>query len=95
MDTGIASIWVACIGGSFSLLAIVLQRFKTENKKDHDTVMAMLRLMRRAQDRTEIKLDKVDDRLSNHLEFHSAQEVLDNGRNVYKTGTQGDTEVSK
>ena len=95
MDSGIALILAAAVTGAFGLLTVVIQRFKAENRKDHDTVMAMLRLMRRAQDRTEIKLDKVDDRLSNHLEFHSAQEVLDNGRNVYKTGTQGDTEVSK
>ena len=70
MDAGIASIWVACIGGSFSLLAIVLQRFRSENKKDHDTVMAMLRLMRRAQDRTEDKVDKVSERLTDHIEKH-------------------------
>lgn len=95
MDSGIALILAAAVTGAFGLLTVVIQRFKAENRKDHDTVMAMLRLMRRAQDRTEIKLDKVDDRLSNHLEFHSTREVLDNERNVYKTGTQGDTEVSK
>jgi len=70
VDTGIASIWVACIGGTFSLIAIVLQRFRTENKKDHDTVMAMLRLMRRAQDRTEDKVDDVSKRLTEHIEKH-------------------------
>jgi len=70
VDAGIASIWVACIGGTFSLLAIVLQRFRTENKKDHDTVMAMLRLMRRAQDRTEDKVDKVSERLTDHIAKH-------------------------
>jgi len=70
VDTGIASIWVACIGGTFSLIAIVLQRFRTENKKDHDTVMAMLRLMRRAQDRTEDKVDTVSDRLTEHITKH-------------------------
>jgi hypothetical protein len=48
----------------------VLQRFKAENKKDHDTVMAMLRLMRRAQDRTEDKVDSVSERLTNHIEQH-------------------------
>jgi hypothetical protein len=70
VDTGLASIWVACIGGTFSLVAIVLQRFKAENRKDHDTVMAMLRLMRRAQDRTEDKVDKVSDRLTEHVTKH-------------------------
>ena len=71
MDPAIASIWVACIGGSFSLIAIVLQKFRSENKKDHDTVMAMLRLMRRAQDRTEDKVDSVSERLTNHIEQHN------------------------
>ena len=70
MDAGIASIWVACIGGTFSLLAVILQRFRAENKKDHDTVMAMLRLMRRAQDRTEDKVDKVSERLTDHIAKH-------------------------
>lgn len=70
MDAGIASIWVACIGGTFSLLAVILQRFRAENKKDHDTVMAMLRLMRRAQDRTEDKVDKVSERLTDHITKH-------------------------
>jgi hypothetical protein len=70
MDAGLATIWAACIGGGFSILAVVVQRFKSENRKDHDTVMAMLRLMRRAQDRTEDKLDKVSERLTDHIEKH-------------------------
>ena len=70
MDTGIASIWVACIGGTFSLIAVVREKFRAENKKDHDTVMAMLRLMRRAQDRTEDKVDKVSERLTDHIAKH-------------------------
>jgi len=70
VDTGIASIWVACIGGTFSLIAIVLQRFKAENKRDHDTTMALLRLMRRAQDRTEDKIDTVSERLTEHITKH-------------------------
>ena len=70
MDAGLATIWAACIGGGFSILAVVVQKFKSENRKDHDTVMAMLRLMRRAQDRTEDKLDKVSERLTEHIEHH-------------------------
>jgi hypothetical protein len=70
MDAGLATIWAACIGGGFSILAVVVQKFKSENRKDHDTVMAMLRLMRRAQDRTEDKLDKVSERLTDHIEKH-------------------------
>ena len=71
MDAGLATIWAACIGGGFSILAMIVQKFKNENHKDHDTVMAMLRLMRRAQDRTEDKLDNVSERLTNHIEQHN------------------------
>lgn len=70
MDAGIALVLAAAVTGAFGLLTVVIQRFKAENRKDHDTVMAMLRLMRRAQDRTEEKLDKVSDRLTDHIEHH-------------------------
>jgi hypothetical protein len=64
------SILAAAVTGAFGLLTVVIQRFKAENRKDHDTVMAMLRLMRRAQDRTEDKVDKVSDRLTEHITKH-------------------------
>jgi hypothetical protein len=70
VDSGIALILAASVTGAFGLLTVLIQRFKAENHKDHDTVMAMLRLMRRAQDRTEEKLDKVSDRLTDHIEHH-------------------------
>ena len=59
VDAGIALVLAAAVTGAFGLLTVVIQRFKAENRKDHDTVMAMLRLMRRAQDRTEDKVDTV------------------------------------
>ena len=70
MDSGIALILAAAVTGAFGLLTVVIQRFKTENRKDHDTVMAMLRLMRRAQDRTEDKVGTVSDRLTEHIVKH-------------------------
>ena len=70
MDSGIALILAAAVTGAFGLLTVIIQRFKTENRKDHGTVMAMLRLMRRAQDRTEDKVDKVSDRLTDHIAKH-------------------------
>ncbi len=70
VDSGIALVLAAAVTGAFGLLTVVIQRFKAENRKDHDTVMAMLRLMRRAQDRTEDKVDKVSDRLTEHIAKH-------------------------
>jgi hypothetical protein len=70
VDAGIALVLAAAVTGAFGLLTVVIQRFKTENRKDHDTVMAMLRLMRRAQDRTEDKVDTVSDRLTEHITKH-------------------------
>jgi hypothetical protein len=70
VDSGIALVLAAAVTGAFGLLTVIIQRFKTENRKDHDTVMAMLRLMRRAQDRTEDKVDTVSDRLTEHITKH-------------------------
>ncbi len=70
VDSGIALVLAAAVTGAFGLLTVVIQRFKAENRKDHDTVMAMLRLMRRAQDRTEDKVDKVSERLTDHIAKH-------------------------
>ena len=70
VDSGIALVLAAAVTGAFGLLTVVIQRFKAENRKDHDTVMAMLRLMRRAQDRTEDKVDTVSDRLTEHITKH-------------------------
>ena len=70
VDSGIALVLAAAVTGAFGLLTVAIQRFKAENRKDHDTVMAMLRLMRRAQDRTEDKVDDVSKRLTEHIEKH-------------------------
>lgn len=70
VDSGIALVLAAAVTGAFGLLTVAIQRFKAENRKDHDTVMAMLRLMRRAQDRTEDKVDKVSERLTDHITKH-------------------------
>lgn len=70
VDSGVALILAAAVTGAFGLLTVAIQRFKAENRKDHDTVMAMLRLMRRAQDRTEDKVDKVSERLTEHITKH-------------------------
>ena len=70
MDTGIASIGVAVITGFFGLLTVLLQKLKKENTKDHEIVMGMLKMVYKKQGSVEYKIDKVSDKLSEHIENH-------------------------
>ena len=64
------AIWAAVVTGSFGLLAIVLTKFAKENRDDHAVVQGILRGMHKTIYRTEDKIDKVNDKLSGHLENH-------------------------
>jgi hypothetical protein len=50
--------------------------------------------LRKSQLRVEDKVEKVDERLSNHLEFHVERGVLDNGRTIDQTRVEGDSDLS-
>ena len=45
----------------------VLTKMRKENRDDHMTVMALLRVVGRKQDRLEDKLDTLNDRFHGHL----------------------------
>jgi hypothetical protein len=64
------AIWAAVITGSFGLLAVVVTKFAKENRDDHAVVQGILRGMHKTIYRTEDKIDKVNDKLSGHLENH-------------------------
>lgn len=66
MDT----VWAAVITGSFGLLAVVITKFAKENRDDHAVVQGILRGMHKTIYRTEDKIDKVNDKLSEHIENH-------------------------
>jgi hypothetical protein len=70
VDPALASIGVACITGAFSLLAILLAKMKRENHADHQVVQGLVRIMHKSVMRTEGKIDRVSDKLSDHLEHH-------------------------
>ena len=70
MDAGIALVLAAAVTGAFSLLTVVIQRFKAENRKDHDVVMGMLKMVYKKQGNVEYKIDKVSDQLGDHLKNH-------------------------
>lgn len=70
MDSGWAIFLSAVVAGAFSVLVAVIQKFKRENAKDHDLVVNMLKLVYRKQTTTEDKIDRVSDRLTDHIQNH-------------------------
>jgi low affinity Fe/Cu permease len=70
MDAGWAMVVAAAVSTVGAVMVALLQRFRKENARDHEVVTGMLKIMHRAIQRTETKLDKVDDRLTDHIESH-------------------------
>ena len=94
MDGGWALILSAIVTAVGGVIVTVIAQFRKENRTDHSDVMSVLRIMSKGIGRVEIKVDKVDGRLTNHLISH-ATEGLDNGRRTDKNRVEGDTEVSQ
>lgn len=70
VDAGWAIVLAAAVTGTFGLLTVVVSQFRKENRRDHDVVMGMLRYMNKGINRTETKVDKVSDRLTDHIQNH-------------------------
>ena len=76
MDGGwalVVSVVVTDVGG---LIVALLSQFKRENKQDHDVVLGLLKMVYTRTGRVEEKVDKVDVRLTEHIEsgFHGGSE---------------------
>lgn len=70
MDGGWAIFLSAVVTGAFSVVVVLIQKFKKENAKDHDLVVNMLKLVYRKQNTTEDKIDRVSERLTDHIQNH-------------------------
>jgi len=70
VDAGWAVFLAAVVSSVGGLLTVLLQQFRKENAKDHDVVMGMLKMVYKKQGTVEYKIDKVSDKLSEHLENH-------------------------
>jgi len=92
MDAGWALILSAVVTAVGGIIVAVITVFRKENQKDHDNVMAVLRIMHRGIGRVETKVEKVDARLTDHLISHTTG-VLDNGQRIDKNRTESNTEV--
>jgi len=88
MDGGWALIVAAVVTAVGAIIVAILDKFRRENSKDHEVVMGMLRIMHKSQQRTEDKVDRVDERLTEHLSSHAHGKVLDNGAAVHKDRTR-------
>jgi len=92
MDAGWALILSAVVTAVGGIIVAVISVFRKENQKDHDNVMAVLRIMHRGIGRVETKVEKVDARLTDHLISHTIG-VLDNEQRIDKNRTESNTEV--
>jgi hypothetical protein len=70
VDAGWAVFLSAVVAGAFSVLVAIIQKFKKDNAKDHDLVVNMLKLVYRKQNTTEDKIDRVSERLTDHIQNH-------------------------
>jgi len=94
MDANAALIIAAVVTAVGGILVAIIQQFKKENHTDHQVVIGLLHVLRKSQARVEDKVDRVDERLTNHLESHALGGMLDNGRTVQQDGVEGTSKVS-
>ena len=94
MDGGWALVLAAVVTAVGGVIVGVLQQFKKENHDDHAYVRGVLTMLYKSQNRIETKVDKVDERLDDHLEFHATGGMLDNGRTVHQNGVEGTSKIS-
>jgi hypothetical protein len=94
MDSGLATVIAAALTGGLALIGVLVNKARKENATDHQVVVGILKLVYKSQQRTAEKLDRVDERLTNHLEFHASEGMLDNGRTVHQNGVETTTDIS-
>jgi len=70
VDAGWATVVAAAITAVGGVLVVLIQKARKENAKDHEVVQGILRMVYRSQQRTEDKVDKVADRLNEHIVEH-------------------------
>ena len=94
MDAGLASIIAAAITAGFAFLGVALNKFRKENHDDHAYVRGLLTMLYKSQNRIETKVDKVDERLDDHIEFHATGGMLDKRTTVHQDGVETNRNLS-
>jgi hypothetical protein len=94
MDTGLATVIAATVTAGFAFLGVALSRFRKENHQDHAYVRGLLTMLYKSQNRIETKVDRVDERLDDHMEFHAEEGILDKRATVDQDGAEGNRNLS-
>lgn len=94
MDANWALILAAVVMAVGGIIVAVLQKFKTDNHTDHQVVLGMLKILHKGQQRVEDKVERLDARLDDHIEFHATEGMLDNARTVHQNGVTKNRNVS-
>jgi len=71
MDGGWALILSAVVTAVGGVLVTLIAQFRKENKSDHAVVAGMLQHIYRSVGRVETKVDKVENKLNDHIKEHN------------------------
>ena len=58
------------VTASGGIVVALITKFRKENRADHQVVTGMMGVIYKALQKQDAKLDRVDERLSNHIESH-------------------------
>jgi hypothetical protein len=71
VDGGWALILSAVVTAVGGVLVTLIAQFRKENKSDHAVVAGMLQHIYRSVGRVETKVDKVENKLNDHIKEHT------------------------
>lgn len=71
MDGGWALILSAVVTAVGGVLVAFIAQFRKENKQDHAVVAGMLQHIYKSVGRVEIKVEKVENKLNDHIKEHT------------------------
>jgi hypothetical protein len=89
MDSGLATVLAATVTGAFALFSVYVNKFRKENR-----TAGLLSMLYKSSGRIEGKVERLDDRLTDHIESHPYERVLDNDRPIHQDGVEGNSKVS-
>lgn len=70
MDTAVASIIVALIGTVGTVVVTIIQKFRKENRLDHNTVMNILQDLHGDVEDLNSGVQAVNNKIDNHIIWH-------------------------
>lgn len=70
MSQAWAVVIASIVTASGAVIVAFINKFRKENRADHQVVTGMMGMIYKAIQRQEQKLDRVDERLTDHIESH-------------------------